>query len=176
MALALDPKMPAPMQGPGSATDRWPEISPRWLRRFAVVPVRVLGMKTSLKSLTLIAAALSAFAFTPLSATPKTHAAIAYRVSEVHPLDNPSVSLGASRTQVVDFMGEPNWKITPDIWAYYRYHAVDVAQADHDGCSTILVTFTGRTVSDLKLANKGALKIYEATPKARLMELLASSK
>ena len=131
-------------------------------------------MKIQLSSLILIAATLAASAFTPLSAAPITKPAIAYRVSNTYPQNNPPVTHGSSRAAVLASMGQPAWEITGDIWVYHRYHAIDLAQADRDGCDNILVTFIGNRVSDLKLANQSALELYAASPKARQRDLIAS--
>ena len=131
-------------------------------------------MKIHLTSPILIAATLAACAFTPLSAAPKAKPAIVYRVSNTYPQNNQPVTHGSSRAEVLASMGPPAWEITSDIWVYHRFHAIDLAQADRDGCTNLLVTFTGNRVSDLKLANQSALEIYAASPKTRQRELVVS--
>jgi hypothetical protein len=133
-------------------------------------------MKPQLSFLIVVTAALSACAFSSLAAAPKTPSPIVYRVANVRPRDNPSVTLGSSRYEVLSWMGRPTREITSDFWIYAGYSAKDFSPADRDGCATVLVIFHDNVVSDLKLANKRAIEIYTVSPKARQRDLVASGR
>ena len=91
-------------------------------------------------------------------------------------MNEQQVSRGSTQYDVRAAFGEPAWNLTPELWVYCRFRAPDFPLADGHGCSTLLVAFTGKTVSDLTLANRRVIEIYAASPHARERLRVASGK
>ena len=123
-------------------------------------------MKTRTSSLLLLAAALAAFASISASAAVPETAARGYRVSNIERHNQPIVEHGTAEMTVRRLLGEPYRKLSPEVWAYGRFAASDWKIETGD-CTTLLVIFTNGKVTELKLVNDGAEKIYAAQLRAK---------
>ncbi len=116
-------------------------------------------MKTSFVSKIIVAAVLSASALYSVSFAAER--GIAYPVGRVAALSD-EITRGDSRIEVRRLMGAPDRRLSSNVWIYFKLHAPETPQVARDNCRTLMVTFTGNRVSDLKLVNGRALKIYTA--------------
>jgi hypothetical protein len=135
-------------------------------------------MKTRIASVIIIAAALSASAFVPLSAAAKNNLPIGYPVDVIHLSglgQYEQITRGVSARAVLRFMGSPTRQLSSDVWAYRGFHA-NLDRADAEGCSTLVVTFSRGIVTDLKLVNPPAFGIIAANPNPKAVERYASVK
>jgi hypothetical protein len=105
-----------------------------------------------------LAAALSAPA---LCAATEAASPIAFRINKVT-AENASIERGASLPRVREALGEPYRRLSSDIHLFNGYHA-DLPESEKLGCDTLVVTYTGGLVSDLKLVNSAALKVIAAS-------------
>lgn len=98
----------------------------------------------------LLAAALTAGSAGRVIA--ETIPTIAYNVGQPKP-SNPPMDLtqrGVSRAFVIERIGPPATQLSENIWVYWNYTATDES-ARRRGWNTLIVTFAGDQVSDLKL-------------------------
>jgi outer membrane protein assembly factor BamE (lipoprotein component of BamABCDE complex) len=124
-------------------------------------------------SVLVLAAALSATALVPLSAASKNVPAIAYPVNIVRVgLDDNQIKVGSTRDAVRRLMGNPHQRPTPDVWLYWNYRS-DADRPNQQGCGTLIVTFSGDKVSDLKLANRRAVGLITSSARAQRSVLVA---
>jgi hypothetical protein len=145
--------------------------------RFKIQSIQII-MKTRIASVFILAAALSASAFVPLSAAPEYNLPIGYPVDTVNLSglgQYEQITRGVSARAVLRFMGSPTRQLTSDVWAYRGFHA-NLARADADGCSTLVVTFSHGIVTDLKLVNQTAVGIIAANQNPKAVERYASAK
>ncbi len=135
-------------------------------------------MKTRIASVFILAAALSASAFVPLSAASKASLPVGYSVDVIN-LSAISgyeqISRGVSQRAVLRFMGSPMRELSANVWAYRGFHA-NLDRANEDDCSTLVVTFTHGLVTDLKLVNQPAVGLIAANSNPKAMERYASVK
>jgi len=116
-------------------------------------------MKTLFVSRIILAAGLSASALSSTSVA--ADRAIAYPVSRIL-ASSEDIQRGDGRLEVRRLMGVPDRRLSSNVWIYFKHHAPDTPQVARDNCRTLVVTFTDNRVSDLKLVNPRALKIYTA--------------
>jgi hypothetical protein len=110
-----------------------------------------------------IAAALGASALSAASQKPEPFGFEVIKAAT----DGRFVEIGARPATVTEVLGEPSAKLHPDIWLYYRQHAVDSTPANEQDCRTLIVTFKQGHVSDMKLVNGAALKVIAARLKLK---------
>lgn len=122
-------------------------------------------MKTRIPAVLIVAAALGAFAWRPLSAGSADQSPFAFRVSTVTGWEDHTIERGATRAEVRIAMGEPSQRLSDDVWLYYRYHSEDLPEAQQQGCNAVLVTFAKDKVVDLKFVNPRAATIVAANLK-----------
>ena len=116
-------------------------------------------MKALFVSKILIAAVLSTSALSSVSVA--ADRAIAYPVGRVT-ASSEEIMRGDSRLEVRRLMGAPDRRLSSNVWIYFKHHAPNTPQVARDNCRTLMVTFTDNRVSDLKIVNARALKIYTA--------------
>jgi len=116
-------------------------------------------MKTLFVSKIILAAALSASALSAVSIA--ADRGIAYPVSRVAAMSE-EITNGDSRLEVRRLLGAPDRRLGSNVWIYFNHHAPNTPQVARENCRTLVVTFTDHRVSDLKLVNPRALKIYTA--------------
>jgi|SRR5271157_1416921 len=123
-------------------------------------------MNTRNASVLILAAALSASAFSPLFA--KDDVPVAYSVRTLISTSNGDMKVerGMTRGDVSFAMRyKDREQLTPDIWVYTGYHANNSDTANAQGCETVVITFANDRVSDLQLVNKPAFAAIAATLK-----------
>lgn len=124
-------------------------------------------MKTRhLSLLLLLATALSA---TLLSKAAKNDTAAAYPTAAITLHSNHGddhITLGDSREKVRLLMDCPSRELTRDVWIYHGFSA-DSKQANEQGCRSMIITFAGDKVVDLKFVNKPAAAAIAASLKLR---------
>ena len=118
-------------------------------------------MKTRSNALVILATALGFAIAGPLSAAPKQKPAYSHSVGSVERYGNTLVARGYAMHNVERSLGAPHLKLSADVWAYYQINA-GYAQSADDDCTTLLITFVQGRVTDLKLINDRAKKIYVA--------------
>ncbi|MEO7599965.1 MAG: hypothetical protein ABIV50_13595 [Opitutus sp.] len=135
-------------------------------------------MKTNIASLLLLAAVISVTAFCPLSAASNGLPAIAYPVTSVTVADRfrPTIERGTDRATVVEVMGQPSARLTPDVWLYHNYRTNDLSQANDLGCRSMIVTFANEKVSKMNLVNQRAAYLISKNAKQKSTELFALKK
>jgi outer membrane protein assembly factor BamE (lipoprotein component of BamABCDE complex) len=101
-----------------------------------------------------------------LSAAPKAETAHAHSVTFVERNSSNSVARGSSRSEVQTALGQPATKLSDDVWVYSNFSAPYPPDAADD-CNLLMITFTGGQVTDIKLVNDRARKIYAARIRAK---------
>lgn len=124
-------------------------------------------MKTRLISLFfLLTTVLNATVF---SKAAKNDTAAAYPTSVITLHSNHGddyITLGDSREKVRLLMDCPSQELTRDVWIYHGFSA-DSKQANEQGCRSMIITFAGNQVVDLKFVNKPAAAAIAASLKLR---------
>jgi outer membrane protein assembly factor BamE (lipoprotein component of BamABCDE complex) len=127
---------------------------------------RVPPMKIRALS-TLTLASLACFIdVVSFAATPKAATAHAHSVTFVERNSSETVARGNSRREVEKALGRPGAKLSDDVWIYHNFSAPHAPDATDD-CNQLMITFAGEKVSDIKLVNDRAKKIYAAQIRAR---------
>jgi len=129
-------------------------------------------------SVLILAAALSASAFSPLFASPKNDVPIAYSVGTLIATSNANIKVmrGMARGDVSFAMKFKSCQqLTPDIWVYTGYHAENSALAIDQGL-IVVITFSNDRVVDLQLVNKPAFAAIAANLKPGSPEKNLASK
>jgi hypothetical protein len=119
-------------------------------------------------SVLILAAVLSASAFTPLFASPNSGVPIAYSVRTLISTSNGDIKVtrGMSREDVSFAMRfKAREQLTNDIWVYTGYHAENSDQATDQSCGTVVITFSNDRVVDLQLVNRPAFAAIVASLK-----------
>jgi hypothetical protein len=121
-------------------------------------------MKSSVSSPLALTAILALSAFTPAFAAPAGKPAATHPVIMVDHAGN-NITRGTGISEVLRILGMPNRKLTADVWAYANFSG---GQAQHpkDDCGTLLLRFRHGRVSDIRLVNDRAEKIYAAQLRA----------
>jgi hypothetical protein len=133
-------------------------------------------MKSYRASVLILAAALSASAFAPLSASAKNSTPLGYRVSVVTLASEGYMRItpGTARSTVEMKMGSPFLELSPDVWLYHHYQA-NLDLANQQGCDTLVITFAHNKIVDLKLVNARAVHALAANLEHQRPELYASA-
>jgi hypothetical protein len=127
-------------------------------------------MNTRLTSALLLAAALGAPAFSPLSAAPPTAAASSYLASKITvyswdaaraTAQSQTVFVGSTRREVLSMLGQPRQELAPDVFLYDNCPS-DQSFASDRSCNTLIVTFTRGRVANLNFVNDLGLEIVAA--------------
>ena len=119
-------------------------------------------MKTRVSSILALVAAFAAFtAVSSAFAAPQTKTAYAHPVGSVERYGTTLVARGYAMHHVERSLGAPQLKLSADVWAFRNFNG-GYEQSPDDDCTTLLVTFTNGKVTDLKLVNERAEKIYVA--------------
>ena len=103
------------------------------------------------------------------AAETKASVAHAHSVKFAERTSNYSVSRGSSRRDVEQALGLPGRTLSDDVWVYLNFGA-DNTPDINDGCDLLMITFTEGTVSDIKLVNARAEKIYAAQIRTKSVE------
>lgn len=132
-------------------------------------------MNTRIAQVLVIAAALSATAFVPLSAADQT-SPVAFRVSTVT-VTSPGyerIAPGATRSEVLHRLGEPFRQLSYDVWVYTGYRA-DLNTPGARDCNLLVITFAHDSIASLELVNQPANRIIAADPKIDRSERYAAN-
>ncbi|MEO7700236.1 MAG: hypothetical protein ABIZ04_13510 [Opitutus sp.] len=135
-------------------------------------------MKTNIASLLILTAVVSVTALCPASAASNRLPAVAYPVKSVTVADPflPAIERGTDRATVVEVMGQPSTKLTPDVWLYQNYRTKDLNQVNDLDCRSLIVTFANHKVSKMNLANQRAAYLISKNTQQKSTELFASKK
>jgi hypothetical protein len=117
-------------------------------------------MKTTIASL--LAATLSAFAFAPAASAATDKTPSGFSVREVIRFDNTEIGRGTPRMTVRRLMGAAQRQLSPDVWVYEGFSPKSDLVTPGHGCHQLIITFTGNTVSDLKIVNDSAVRVIAA--------------
>lgn len=118
-------------------------------------------MKTRIRSVIVLVAALGGFLVGPLSAASQKPASKAYSVQAVTRDGATIIKVGTAESTVDHWLGTPDRKITDDVRAYFHFVG-SRDEAKEAGCSTLLLTIANGRVADIKLVNDPALAVVVA--------------
>ena len=71
-------------------------------------------------------------------------------------LENPLLRIGASRDDVIHWLGEPSDTLSPDIWIYRNYRT-NQPGLNACGFDTLLLTFANSRVSTMRIVDGRAV-------------------
>jgi hypothetical protein len=123
-------------------------------------------MKIRILSALTLASLFSITGVLPAPAAPVAATAHAHSVKFVERNSSNTVLRGSSRWEVETALGRPETKLSDDVWVYYNFSTPYLPDAADD-CDKLMITFTGGKVSDIKLVNERARKIYSAQIRAK---------
>lgn len=127
-------------------------------------------MNTRTISVLVLAATLSALAFTSLSAAPQTGSAIGYWASKItvnswdimrETSRSETISPGTTRATVLALLGKPLQELSPDVYRYDNCQP-DQYLASAQGCNTLIITFAEGRVADIKFVNDHGTAVIAA--------------
>jgi hypothetical protein len=120
-------------------------------------------MKTRSATLALL---LTALALTSACVGPQTNAPLSHAVGGIARPGDTDLARGASKSEVRLALGAPSHQLSADVWAYYGFNG-GRQHTENDGCSTLLLTFTNDTLTDLQLINDRAQIVYAQRIRAK---------
>ncbi|MEO6001836.1 MAG: hypothetical protein ABIZ04_00005 [Opitutus sp.] len=135
-------------------------------------------MKTNIASLLILTAVVSVTALCPASAASNRLPAVAYPVKSVTVSDPflPAIERGTDRATVLEVMGAPFGRLTPNVWLYHNYRTSDLKQANDLDCRSLMVTFANDKVSKMTLVNQRAASLIAKNINQKPAELVALKK
>jgi hypothetical protein len=90
------------------------------------------------------------------ASAPDANSPYAYRVS-LASTPNGEVLRGAYKSEVLDVLGAPSSRVSDSLWVYNdKFCVKDTELARSSKCTTLVVTFNGPRVIDMKLVNRAA--------------------
>ncbi len=134
-------------------------------------------MNTRKNLVLVLAAALSAFAFSSLSAAPQT--ALGCWASKItvnswdsmrETMQTQRIVVGTTRATVLSLLGRPQRELAPDVYAYDNCQTDQFVAGD---CTTLIVTFEQDKVLGLKFVNEAGMVIIAARAKENRALVLA---
>ena len=142
-------------------------------------PQSKLIMNTRINLAFTLAAALSAFAFSSLSAAPQAALGCWASTISVNSWDSmretmqtQTIAAGTTRAKVLSLLGRPQQGLAPDAYAYDNCRSDQFVAGD---CTTLIVTFEQDRVVDLKFVNDAGMVILAARAKENRTLALAQN-
>lgn len=118
-------------------------------------------MKTVLFSTLLCAAVLGLTSTSLSAASAEKPKAFSHSVGSVTPKNGSLVTRGQTPEQVIQAIGNPARKLSPDVWVFPGFDA-GTEQSRTDDCGILVVSFVEERVADLSLINPAAETVLAA--------------
>ena len=111
-------------------------------------------MKLLLTSALLLATVLNTTVLSAASAITKMVAVPVTQVTD----EGTQIRRGTSDITVKSALGEPDQRLSPEVWVYYNFHS-NQNLAKSLGCNTLMVTIENGKVADLKLLSRTGVQV-----------------
>ena len=140
-------------------------------------------MKIRILASAVLAAALSASAFSSPSSAQQTTSAAGYWANRItvrswnsllETSQSRSITAGTTRGTVLSLLGSPARQLSPDLFVYDNCQP-DQREAHNQGCTTLVVTFAADHVASLQFVNNSATTLLATSLREQADQNLGSN-